>query len=270
VDGADPTIDGPYSDYEPGVDDDTSRDPEPVQVKRFTMNVAIAKQEKAVDVLFKKLLPSFRGYLTFSKEGKIQIRCERPVPNTTASANSDPGATEISAAPAGIVAGDLALVSPFTASAEALTVQQVLADRLRFTTETGESHLLGDQILRIAMVFDDSNIVGGFQYPLSDRQSSINRVTIKYVDAPAGFEERELRINDYEHQERVHKVNNEDLDGSAIDSYCQAWRIGQWRRAKLRDLGKFCSFRADIKASARGTTGIASPRGRWPRRSQQC
>jgi hypothetical protein len=100
------------------------------------------------------------------------------------------------------------------------------------------------------MTFDDSNIVGNFEYPLStDRQPSTNRITIKYVDSPAGFEARELRINDYAHQAQVHKVNNQDLDGSAIDSYFQAWRIGQWARGKARDLGRFCSFDADIKAT---------------------
>ena len=102
---------------------------------------------------------------------------------------------------------------------------------------------------RIDAAFDDSTIVGDFAYPLADRQPSINRISVKYVDAPAGFESRELQINDYEHQTKVHKINSEDFDGSAIDSYFQAWRIGQWRRAKLRDLGKFCSFTADIKAS---------------------
>ncbi len=250
IDGGDPAVDGPYDDYEPGVDDDTSRNPAPVDVKRFTLNVAIAKTEKAIDVLFKKLLPAFRGYITFSKDGKIQIRVERPVPHTTAGQASAPGALEILCAPpAGIAAGDLILASPLTASAEVLTVAAVLADRIQFTTAAAYAHALGDELLKVAMAFTDASIVGGFEYPLSDRQPSTNRVTIKYVDAPAGFEPRELRINDFEHQAKVHKVNNEDLDGSAIDSYFQAWRIGQWRRAKVRDLGKFCTFRADIKST---------------------
>lgn len=248
--GGDPTVDGPYSDYDPGVDDDTDTTPASVNVKRFTLNVAIAKQEKAVDVLFKKLLPAFRGYLTFSKEGKIQIRSERAANHTTVTVDSGIGASQVfCAAPSQFAVGDLALLSPFTANAEVLTVSTVLGDRLVFSTNATKAHTTGDEILRVDMTFTDSNIVGGFTYPMSDRQPSTNRVTIKYVDAPAGFEARELRVNDYTHQGKVHKVNNEDLDGSGIDSYFQAWRIGQWRRAKLRDLGKFCEFRADIKAT---------------------
>ncbi|HZZ78444.1 MAG TPA: hypothetical protein VFE62_07985, partial [Gemmataceae bacterium] len=250
VAGGDPGIDGPYDDYEIGVDDDTSRTPVAVQVKRFTMNVAIAQQEKAIDILYKKLLPSFRGYITFSKDGKIQIRVERPVPNTTVSSASAAGVNEIRcASPSQFSVGDNVLASPLTASAEVLRVSAVLSDRVRFAGLTSRAHAAGDQLLRVAMAFDDSNIVGGFSYPLCDRQDSTNRITIKYVDAPAGFEARELHVNDYEHQASVHRVNNEDLDGSAIDSYFQAYRVGEWKRAKIRDLGRFCEFNADIKAT---------------------
>ncbi len=250
VDGLDPALDGPYYDYAPGVDDDTSRVPVPVQVKRFTMNVTIAKQEKAIDILYKKLLASFRGYLTFSKEGKIQIRCERPVPNSTLLGSIGAGSyaaackSAIQCAP-----GDMVLLSPFTASAEALVVSQSVGTSLQFTAPTQYAHAAGDQVMKIAMAFDDSNVIGSLEYPLSDRQPSTNKITIRYVDAPAGFESRELEVNDYEHQAKIHRTENEDVDGSAIDSYFQAWRIGQWRRAKARDLGRFCSFRGDIKAT---------------------
>jgi hypothetical protein len=182
VDGQLETNDGPYSTYTPGTDDDTDTTPVTVQTKRFTLNCAIAKSAKAVDILYKVLLPSFRGYLTWSKEGKVQIRSERPV-------------------------------------------------------------------AAVSMAFTDANTIGTIEYPLADRQTSVNRISIKYVDAPSGFEQRDLQINDYAHQDSVHKVNKEDMDGSAIDSYFQAWRIGQWKLAKARDLGKFIQFRADIKAT---------------------
>ena len=250
VEGGDPELDGPYDDYEPGVDDDTSRAPVPVNVKRFTLNVAIAKQEKAIDILYKKLLPSFRGYLTFSKDGKVQIRCERPVKNSAVTEDAEAGGFQILCSNAGQWAvGDLVLVSPLTAGAEVLTIGEVGADRLTFTTQLAYAHAAGAELLYVAMAFDDSNTIGSLEYPLSDRVSSTNRITIKYVDAPAGFEARELRINDYEHQAKTHRVNDDDVDGSAIDSYFQAWRIGQWARAKARDLARFCSLRADIKAS---------------------
>jgi hypothetical protein len=182
VSGQDETVDGPYFAYTPGTDDDTDTTPVTVQVKRFTLNCAIAKGAKAVDILYKVLLPSFRGYLTWSKEGRVQVRCERPVAT-------------------------------------------------------------------VSMAFNDSNTIGAIEYPLADRQTSVNRVSIKYVDAPAGFEQRDLQINDYAHQDKIHRVNKEEMDGSAIDNYFQAWRIGQWKLAKARDLGKFIQLRADIKAT---------------------
>ena len=250
VDGGDPEVDGPYSDYVPGVDDDTSRSPTQVDVKRFTMNVAIAKQEKAVDILFKKLLPSFRGYLTFSKDGKIQIRSERPgIRSVVASDAAAESPVILCSHPEQWAPGDLVLASSLTVNAELLTVAQVLADRLMFTSDTTSPHAAGQELLRVDMAFDDANMLGSIEYPLSDRQPSTNRVTIKYVDSPAGFEARELRVNDYEHQAKVHRVNNQEVDGAAIDSYFQAWRVAQWTRAKARDLGKFVALRADIRAT---------------------
>lgn len=253
VDGAEPTVDGPYSTYESGVDDDTSTTVTPVNVKRFTMNVAAAKEEKAIDILYKKLLPSFRGYITKSKEGKLQIRCERPVANSAFCEGTVVESDAIPLRPGEanrFTAGTLILLGALTGHAEVRQVQTILTDSwLQLTQRTAFAHDAGEVIHMVAQEFNDANIVGNFEYPLSDRPPSTNRVTIKYVDAPAGFEARELRINSFEHQAKVHKVNNEDLDGSCIDNYFQAWRIGQWKLAKYRDLGKFCSFTADMKAS---------------------
>ena len=249
VDGADPTVDGPYSEFEPGTDDDTSTEPAPVNVKRFTLNVAIAKQEKAVDILFKKLLPSFRGYLTQNAAGKLQIRCERPVKTATLTSGAGVGGNYFLSSGDQFAVGDTVILAPFTTRAELAKINGSGSTWLSLETSARFEHNVADLVVQVQMAFDESNIVRDFEYPLSDQQSSTNRVTIKYVDAPAGFAERELHVNDYDHQAQVHKVNNEDVDGGAIDSYFQAWRIGQWLRAKRRDLGKFCSFVADIKAT---------------------
>ena len=64
----------------PGVDDDTSQSPYLVNVKRFTLNVALAQQDAAIDILQSKLLPSFRGYTKQNKLGQIQICVEKPSP----------------------------------------------------------------------------------------------------------------------------------------------------------------------------------------------
>jgi parallel beta-helix repeat protein len=248
VQGVGEVEDGPYIPYEPGISD-TSTVPPVLQVKRFTMNVALGKSEKALDVLQKKLFPSFRGYRKYSKEGKLQVCVEKPEKNTTIATPIAAGANQVDCAAAPFSGGDLVLVGSLTASAEVLTLSGVAGNTLQFTTPALRPHAAGETIHRIAMAFNDSTIVGSLQYPLSDRQPSTNRVTLKYVDAPAGFEARELRINDYEHQDKVHRINNQDVDGSAIDNYSQAWRVGQWLRAKARDLGKFISFTADMQAS---------------------
>ena len=250
VDGQDPLIGGPYEDYVPGVNDDTNVSPAMVMVKRFTMNGVIGRAEKAVDVLFKKLLPAFRGYITFSKDGKLQIRTERPVANTAIAAPTAAGATQIAVGDSGVFAvGNLVLVGVLTAAAEVRQVSQIESGVLHFAVPLEEAHAAGEQIHLIHRACDDSNTIGKISYPLSDRQASTNRVTVKYVDAPAGFETREVWVNDYEHQAQVNRVNNEEVDGAMIDSYFQAWRIGQWARAKARDLGRFVSLRANIGAS---------------------
>lgn len=45
--------------------------------KRYTCNFHITEKIKAADFIFKKLLPSFRGYLITSSAGKLQIKSER-------------------------------------------------------------------------------------------------------------------------------------------------------------------------------------------------
>lgn len=247
------SLGGPYYDYEPGVDDDTSLSPAVVQCKRFTMNGALAQQQSPADHLFQKLLPSFRGFLTEDKEGRITINVEKPAPNTTLSGGVAAGATAIALVDGSqFAAGDLLLVGAWTANAEAVkyTGGGGLATALHY------SHSGGDAVLKIAMAFDDSNLVttARAEYPMADRQSgggqgSYNRVTVKYVDAPAGFESREIRINDYDHQAAVGAVNNFDVDGSMIDSYFQAWRIGQFYLAKLRQLNSFVKVQTNIAAS---------------------
>lgn len=46
--------------------------------KRYTSNWNLLEPKRAVDFIFKDLLPSFRGYLVTSAQGKLQIRTEKP------------------------------------------------------------------------------------------------------------------------------------------------------------------------------------------------
>lgn len=50
--------------------------------RRFTSNIYLQEKMKAIDFLFKVLLPTYRGFLTQNAQGKIDIKCRRPGDNT--------------------------------------------------------------------------------------------------------------------------------------------------------------------------------------------
>ena len=245
-----PIVDGPYFDFD-SADNDTSTSPAAVTVKRFTMNLSLAKAEKKVDILYKKMFPTFRGYLNYDKDGKICIRSERAVENSTLAAAASVGAQSVTVASAVFGPGMSILLSPFTTQAESRTIDSVSGGTLHLTQPLGFPHASGDAVYRIQMAFDAKNIRtdAKVNYPVSDRQSSVNQLRVKYIDSPAGFESRTLQVNDYENQKSTHKLNAEELDGSGIDSYFQAWRIGEWQLAKYRDLAKYIEIPAGISAS---------------------
>jgi hypothetical protein len=107
----------------------------------------------------------------------------------------------------------------------------------------------GEEVIRVMASFTKENILDGtFKWPGGNEQSSVNQVKIIYREAKDGFAERELHVNDYDHQKQVRKVNPKEVDGSAIDSFHQAARIGNWYLAKLRDGDFYVSFSASAGA----------------------
>ena len=244
--GGDPAVDGPYSNFEDG-DDEAA--PGAVDVKRFTLNLAIAKPQKAVDVLWKKALGAFRGFIKYSQAGKIQVCCERPVANSTVAATVASGVTTITlASAAGLAVGNLVLLSALTSRAEVRAIAGISGATITVAA-TAYAHQAGDVVHLVHQAFDDTNTTGEISYPLSDRQPSTNRVNVRYVDAAAGFEEQVYPAEDQAHQAKLGKVNSEDYDGSGIDSFFQAYRIGKFRLAKMRELGKFCELKTDLRGT---------------------
>jgi hypothetical protein len=63
--------------------------------KRYTSNWYLRERIKAVDFIFKKLLPAFRGYLVTGADGKLQIRTEKPTVTSYLRNNASAGATAI-------------------------------------------------------------------------------------------------------------------------------------------------------------------------------
>lgn len=63
--------------------------------KRFTCNYALTEQAKVIDVIHDKLLPSFRGFLSWDTFGRVGVRSERPADSTHIYAASIATATTI-------------------------------------------------------------------------------------------------------------------------------------------------------------------------------
>lgn len=81
-------------------DPDAPPAPEDIEVKtfyrkRFTANIVLTEQKKAVDFLFDTLLPCFRGFLTWNNKGQIAVNCEKPADSTPMATASIVGATTI-------------------------------------------------------------------------------------------------------------------------------------------------------------------------------
>lgn len=63
--------------------------------KRFTSNLALTEQKKALDVLYDTILPTFRGFLSWNIKGQVSIRSERPSDSSLMYAASTVGASTI-------------------------------------------------------------------------------------------------------------------------------------------------------------------------------
>lgn len=104
----------------------------------------------------------------------------------------------------------------------------------------------GEELLRVMFNFTKDNIrAGKFKWPLASNSSAINQVVIKYREAVEGFAEKELYVNDYQHQLQIGKVNSVEIDGSGVDSYNQALRLAYARLAKERDANFFVDWSTD-------------------------
>jgi hypothetical protein len=115
------------------------------------------------------------------------------------------------------------------------------------------SHSTAEKLVHVHGIFADgafgaleqSNILKDtFRWPLGSRQTSYNQFSITYTDSTQDFQQTELRENDYDHQDRVNKVNKLEISGACVDNYHQADRLVQAARYKYRDGDFFCSFQA--------------------------
>lgn len=69
--------------------------PVPVLIKRYTTNFSISEEVRAVDLLYKTIFPSFKGFMRVNKRGKYEIRSEKASDSTKVRTASVVGATSI-------------------------------------------------------------------------------------------------------------------------------------------------------------------------------
>lgn len=340
--------------------------------RRYTCNFHLAEREKVADTIFKKILPSFRGFLVTGADGKLQLRADKPMPTSylrssisaggtsaaiedakawivqdlpvyyvllgldtatseicpvsainystagnsvTLAVSTTGGGIALSRSGATLSGGDastqasgtvtvggppangntatvtidgVSVVYTLNADDTAGTVAGMLATMINadltlnryieaiwsvasptiitIQSKLGTltispaiySHQAADLAMQVHMPFshigsnDDcytwtglerGNILKNtFKWPLGGKQSSYNQFVCIYTDAPQDFQETEVRENDYDHQEKVNKVNRFEIDGSCVDNYHQADRILQGARYKYRDGDFFCQW----------------------------
>lgn len=128
---------------------------------------------------------------------------------------------------------------------------------LNLATGLTTSHGTDEQVIHVHMPFSDvaagaltrGNIIkDSFKWPLGSKQSSYNQFKIVYNDTIQDFQEVELRENDYDHQDKLNKVNTLEIAGGCIDNYHQAYRLVTAAKLKYRDGDFFTSL---------GTAGVA-------------
>ncbi len=113
----------------------------------------------------------------------------------------------------------------------------------------------GTEVMRVSAVFSDreedrtsltgSNVIkSSMEWLLGNRKKSVNRIDLKYRDAQQDWRLVELRLRDDAHIAKIKKVQNEEINGQAIDNYFQAYRIAAGELAVKRDADFFYKWKA--------------------------
>jgi hypothetical protein len=118
----------------------------------------------------------------------------------------------------------------------------------------------GTEVLRVMQVFADnpnirrthvtkSNVLKStYSWRLGRREDAKNTIVVTFRDATQDFRLVELRVRDDEHIKKVRKENKEEIDGSAIDNFHQAFRIASGALAEIRDADFFYKWQSDHEA----------------------
>jgi hypothetical protein len=111
------------------------------------------------------------------------------------------------------------------------------------------AHAAGEEVIRVAMVFDKSNIFKkSFKWPLAGDQSSYNGFEMTFFDSANDYSKQPITVNDEIRQARTRKPSIKKIDGSAIDNRHQAERILNWQAAKYGDGDKLFEWASTGRA----------------------
>lgn len=116
-----------------------------------------------------------------------------------------------------------------------------------------EAHDAEEETIRVMMSFagraltyantTKANILdGSFKYLGTNGQTRYNQFKGTFHDPLRDFAEQPLIVNDYDHQEKVQKIQPLELDLSAVDNYNQASRLLNGANAKFGDGMDFFSW----------------------------
>jgi len=200
------------------------------------------------------------NYLTI-QSGGLPVIVNVNGETITASAIDATGATATDGAIAGEIAAKINAHATLSQYIEAvwnkdnptIVLMRSKTGYVYFDTGLVYAHQDGEAVVHVNGVFGDqafgvltrSNIIrDSFKWPLGQRQTSYNQFAITYTDSTQDFQQTELRENDYDHQDKVNKINKLEISGACVDNYHQADRLVQAARYKYRDGDYFCSFQA--------------------------
>lgn len=123
--------------------------------KRFTSNIYLTDKMKAVDFLFKVLLPSYRGFISQNARGKLDIKSRRPGDNTIVRSAVSANDTEIA------VNNILPWVANLTG--QVLVGVDLLTSELRTVTGTRYTSIANGITLSVSgnLTASGANLTGG-------------------------------------------------------------------------------------------------------------
>ncbi len=116
----------------------------------------------------------------------------------------------------------------------------------------------GTEIMRVAQVFSDrsdprsniakSNVLKATFEWLPERRQPVNQVEVNYRDSTQDWRLSRIILRDDAHIAKTKKTSKLEINGQAIDSYHQAYRIASGLLAENRDADFFYKWTADREA----------------------